>query len=131
MDAWNVRDSKLPWHGANEGWKTHCPECNKVSAVGPSSKQVQKHSMKAPKLTAKERLDLLYEDTYTKAAAGESLRPNPNWPKKEIEIWLMAYLDGRGDAPYKGTASGDKRVIGALKRWFKANGMDASMFENV
>lgn len=122
-DAWNVRNANEAWHKSAEGWRTRCPACAKISGVGPTSKKVQQHSTKAPKLTAQERLDLLYEDTYTKAAAGESLRPNPNWPKKDIEVWLMAYLDGRGDAPYNGTASSDRRVIGALKRWMKANGL--------
>lgn len=117
-DAWNIHNPKRGVY-EGEGWRTTCPDCGKESAVGPTSHMIQKHTFKPPKLTKEERLNLLYEDTYEKVKTGESLRPSPNWPKKDIDTWLMAYLDGCGDN------EADGRKVGALKRWMNANGLSS------
>lgn len=114
-NAWNVR-GETSWFDT-EGWRANCPECNKISALGPKNKTIQKHSPKKVAPYRQERLDLLYVYTYAKAREGETIRPNAGWPKKDLEIWLMAYLDGVGDS------GADGRKIEALKRWLSSNGL--------
>lgn len=131
-DAWNIRNknkkgilsglsSSISW---GEGWRTTCPDCGKVCAVGPTSHQIQKHAVpksKTKKLSVAEKKiakaamhDLLYSEIYEEGLSGKSLRPINITDYETRQIWDMAYLDGLLDG-------GHNMRAGAFRRWLAKN----------
>jgi len=112
------------WSDSAEGWRTTCPDCGKICAVGPTSKTIQTHqkSKSSAKKAAvvKQKIDnsairdLLYAEIYEDAFEGISRRPQSATERKFRDVFEMAYLDGLSDG-------GHTMMIGAFKRWLSKN----------